>query len=173
VKLNDQLGKQRTMSFHDPLLDASGNVMKDAKGEPVHHPYAEAANQLQDQMAQDRKRQAEATHDLEKMTKDEAGARDDLKIARAAGGDDPSARERMAADEARMGADLLAKDPHKYAFEAAADGKWTPAPDTKGVVTMSATDTHRAEPHEPIQARSGPPVDVAQEAQPLSVGGRG
>ena len=159
VKFNDH-NHTRTMSFHDPMLDANGKVMNDANGEPVHHPYADGANQLQDNLAQDRKREAEAGRDFDK-------ARDGLKGATARGEDDK-------ADRDKMGADLLAKEPHKYALDVTSDGKWTPAEDTKGTVTMSVTDGHPSEPHEPIQARSGPPVDVAQ-AQPqpeLAVGGR-
>jgi hypothetical protein len=86
--------------------------------------------------------------------------------------DDPGDRDRMHKAEARMGADLLAEQPHKYALDVKSDGKWTPAEDTKGTVTMSVTDRHPSEPHEPIQARSGPPVDLAQAQPALSVGGR-
>ena len=62
-----------------------------------------------------------------------------------------------------MGADALAEKPHNYALNFTSDGKWTPDQDPpKGTVTMSATDNHPSEPHEPIQAFSGPlPVEVS------------
>jgi hypothetical protein len=161
------------MSFHDPMLDAAGKVMTDENG-PVHHPYAEAASKLQEQMAQDRTRAAEAGKDFSAARRDENQAREGLKASAAQGADEPADRDKMSKAEARMGADLLAEQPHKYAMDVKSDGKWTPADDTKGTVTMSVTDTHPSEPHEPIQARSGPQVDASQpQLAAPSVGGRG
>jgi hypothetical protein len=155
------------------MLDANGKVMEDANG-PIHHPYAEAASKLQEQMAQDRTRQVEAGKDFGAARRDEDQARAGLKGAAAQGVDDPGDRDKLSEAKARMGADALAELPHKYSLDVKSDGKWTPAEDTKGTVAMSVTDSHPSEPHEPIQARSGPQVDAAQ-AQPAapSVGGRG
>jgi len=173
VKFNDARGNERKMSFHDPMQDAHGKVIT-ANGEPVRHPYAEAASQLQAQQAQDQVRKIESEKDFDAARREGAQARDGLKGANASGVADQADLDKETAAKARMGADKLAEQPHTYALEFKSDGKWTPAEDTKGTVTMSATDGHPSEPHEPIQARSGPPVDVtqAQPAPALSVGGR-
>ena len=168
VKFNDH-NHMRTMSFHDPMLDASGNVMKDANG-PIHHPYAEAASQLREQMAQDQIRKIETEKDFGAARREDAQARDGLKAATASGVPDQADLDKDSAAKARMGVDALAEKPHMYALDFKSDGKWTPAEDTKGTVTMSATDGHPSEPHEPIQARSGPPLDVSRAEPVLSVG---
>jgi len=70
VKYADARGKPHTMSFHDPMLDEKGQVVKGADGLPVHHPLAEPVAKLQENMAHDKLSAVEAGRDAVKAQAD-------------------------------------------------------------------------------------------------------